>query len=137
MSRSSTLAAPPVFITSAEDIRQEIVGHMAEFCRSVRKVDPAEALAFIVADKYLASQAAHYAEAFAGHGIDPRRDNADLLAFRIGVYLDAAGSRGLERLPVFRALHWISLRRAFKSAMGAFASVTGVYHEMHLTCTKV
>jgi len=312
MSSSSALAGAPPSLTLVEDIRQEIVRHMAEFCRSVRKVDPAEALAFIVADKYLASQAAYYAEAFARHGIDPRRDRileigsgygfflaharrafgwnirgvepgeeefsgryelasrilhgndidpgrlvraagerlgfrdgcfdavisndvlehvgdpesvvresarvirrggllafnmpnyrwiyeghyntpwipamskplarryvallgrdpsyvdtlhflspriikrilarvpelrlthplergcTDFLALRIGAYLDAAGARGSDRrLPVFRALHWISLRRSFKSAMGAFATVTGVYHEMHLICTKV
>src|SRR5262249_31682067 len=61
------------------------------------------------------------------------RGCTDFLALRIGAYLDAAGARGSDRrLPVFRALHWISLRRSFKSAMGAFATVTGVYHEMHL-----
>jgi len=66
------------------------------------------------------------------------RGCTDFLALRIGAYLDAAGARGSDRrLPVFRALHWISLRRSFKSAMGAFATVTGVYHEMHLICTKV
>ena len=66
------------------------------------------------------------------------RGCADFLALRIGAYLDVAGSRGPNQsLLVLRALHWISLRRAFKRAMGAFASVTGVYHEMHLTCTKV
>jgi SAM-dependent methyltransferase len=63
---------------------------------------------------------------------------ADFLPLRIGAYLDAAGShhRKGASLYVFRALHWLSARSAFKSAMRRFASVTGVYHEMHLTGTK-
>ena len=37
---------------------------------------------------------------------------------------------------MFRALHRLSARSTFKSAMRRFASVTGVYHEMHLTGTE-
>jgi len=296
----------------SDDVRREIIQNMADFCKSVRKIDPEEALSFIVADKYLASQADYYAAAFARNGIDPcssrilevgsgygfflcqarsvlgwniwgiepgeeefsgrsdiasrilrlngvepgrlvrstgeslsfktgsfdavisndvlehvadpeavvresarvlrtggvlvfnvpnyrwiyeghyntpwipamskllarryvsllGRDPAyvdtlnflspgalketlrrvpelrlvhpleegcaDFLALRIGAYLDAADSRGRAGLSlrVFRALHWLSSRSAFKSALGAFASLTGVYHEMHLTGIK-
>ena len=296
----------------SEEIRREIIGNMADFCKTVRKIDPEEALSFIVADKYLSSQADYYAEAFARHRLDPRahrilevgsgygfflsyarsalgwniwgiepgeeefsgrhelasrflrlngveperlvrsagehlcfrtgsfdavisndvlehvvdpeavvresarglksggllafnmpnyrwiyeghyntpwipamskplarryvsllgRDPAyvdtlnflspgvikrilarvpelrllhpleegcaDFLPLRIGAYLDAAGShqRAGASLRLFRALHWLSGRPTFKSAMRAFASLTGVYHEMHLTSTK-
>jgi 2-polyprenyl-3-methyl-5-hydroxy-6-metoxy-1,4-benzoquinol methylase len=296
----------------SEEVRREIVRNMADFCRTVRKVDPEEALSFIVADKYLSSQADYYAEAFRRSGIDPRSSRilevgsgygfflsharsalgwniwgiepgeeefsgrselaseilrlngvepgrlvrsageslcfkagsfdavisndvlehvadpesvvresarvlrtggllafnmpnyrwiyeghyntpwipamskplarryvsllgrdpsyvdtlnflspgivkkilakvpelrlvhpleegcADFLPLRIGAYLDAAGShqRTGASLHAFRALHWLSGRAAFKSAMKRFASVTGVYHEMHLTSTK-
>lgn len=296
----------------SEEVRQAIVRNMAEFCRTVRKVDPEEALSFIVADQYLSSQADYYAQAFERVGIDPRtsrilevgsgygfflsharsvlgwniwgiepgeeefsgrselaaeilRSNgveagrllrsageglcfktgsfdavisndvlehvvdpeavvresarvlrrggllafnmpnyrwiyeghyntpwipamskplarryvsflgrdpayvdtlnflsprivkrmlakvpelrlvhpleegcADFLPLRIGAYLDAADSRERKgpSLHVFRALHWLSVRSAFKGAMRRFASVTGVYHEMHLTGTK-
>lgn len=296
----------------SEEVRQEIVGNMADFCRMVRKVDPEEALSFIVADKYLSSQADYYAEAFRRIGIDPRSSRilevgsgygfflsharsilgwniwgiepgeaefsgrselaseilrlngvepgrfvrsageglcfktgsfdavisndvlehvvdpeavvresarvlrrggllafnmpnyrwiyeghyntpwipamskplarryvsllgrdpayvdtlnflspgivkrilakvpelrlvhpleegcADFLPLRIGAYLEAAGSRhhAGASLHVFRALHWLSGRSAFKRAMRIFAGVTGVYHEMHLTGTK-
>jgi len=63
---------------------------------------------------------------------------ADFLPLRIQAYLDAAGSHERQgaSLHVVRALHWLSARPAFKSVMKRFASVTGVYHEMHLTGTK-
>jgi len=296
----------------SEEVRRAIVRNMANFCKSVRKVDPDEALSFIVADKYLSSQADYYAEAFARNGLDPRSSRilevgsgygfflaharsalgwniwgiepgeeefsgryelassilrlngvepgrlvrsagesicfkpgsfdavisndvlehvanpeavvresarvlrtggllafnmpnyrwiyeghyntpwipamskplarrfvsllgrdpayvdtlnflspgmikkilrkipelrlvhpleqgcADFLTLRIGAYLDAAGAhqRKGASLRVFRALHWLSDRAAFKSMMRVFAGVTGVYHEMHLTGTK-
>ena len=297
---------------SAEDVRREIIRNMADFCRSVRRIEPEEVLSFIVADKYLSSQADYYAGAFRRNGIDPRSSRilevgagygfflsharsalgwniwgiepgeeefsgrselasrilslngveparlvrsageslcfkpgsfdavisndvlehvvdpeavvresvrilrsggllafnmpnyrwiyeghyntpwipamskplarryvsllgrdpsyvdtlnflspgiikkilrkvpelhlvhpleqgcADFLPLRIGAYLDAAGSRpkGGTGLRMFRALHWLSARAAFKSAMRFFAGITGVYHEMHLTGTK-
>ena len=37
----------------SEEVRKEIVRNMTDFCRTVRKVDPEEALSFIVADQYL------------------------------------------------------------------------------------
>ena len=296
----------------SEEVRKEIVRNLTDFCRTVRKVDPEEALSFIVADQYLSSQADYYAEAFKRMGIDPRTSRilevgsgygfflsharsvlgwniwgiepgeeefsgrselaseilrlngveparlvrsageglcfktgsfdavissdvlehvvdpesvvresarvlrsggllafnmpnyrwiyeghyntpwipamskplarryvsllgrdpayvdtlnflsprivkrmlakvpelrlvhpleegcADFLPLRIRAYLDAAGShqRKGAGLHVFRALHWLSARSTFKSAMRRFASVTGVYHEMHLTGTK-
>ena len=296
----------------SEEVRQGIVRNMADFCRTVRKIDPEEALSFIVADQYLFSQADYYAEAFKRMGIDPRTSRilevgsgygfflsqarsvlgwniwgiepgeeefsgrselaaeilrvngvepgrlvrsageglcfktgsfdavisndvlehvvdpesvvresarvlrrggllafnmpnyrwiyeghyntpwipamskplarryvsllgrdpayvdtlnflspgiikrmlarvpelrlvhpleegcADFLPLRIGAYLDAAGSRARKgpSLHLFRALHWLSARSAFKGAMRRFARVTGVYHEMHLTGTK-
>jgi hypothetical protein len=50
----------------------------------------------------------------------------------------AAGfhQRARASIRLFRTLHWLSRRPAIKNARRAFASVTGVYHEMYLTSTK-
>ncbi|MBK9281071.1 MAG: class I SAM-dependent methyltransferase [Candidatus Obscuribacter sp.] len=44
---------------------------MDEFCRTVRKVDPMEALSFILAERYLRTQSEFYEQTFTKFGIDP------------------------------------------------------------------
>lgn len=65
---------------------------MTSFCRSVRKIDPEEALSFIVADKYLRSQADYYADVFRRNGVDPRTSRVLEVGSGYGFFL--AHARG-------------------------------------------
>jgi len=76
----------------SEEVRREIARNMADFCRTVRKVDPDEALSFIVADKYLSSQADYYADAFGRIGIDPRGSRILEVGSGYGFFLSHARS---------------------------------------------
>jgi len=76
----------------SEDIRRGIIQNMASFCKSVRKIDPEEALSFIVADKYLASQARYFAAAFARNRLDPRSSRILEVGCGYGLFLCQARS---------------------------------------------
>jgi hypothetical protein len=74
----------------SEEVRKELVRNLTDFCRTVRKVDPEEALSFIVADQYLFSQADYYAEAFKRMGIDPRTSRILEVGSGYGFFLSEA-----------------------------------------------
>jgi 2-polyprenyl-3-methyl-5-hydroxy-6-metoxy-1,4-benzoquinol methylase len=52
-------------------LRDRILSDHAEFCRNVRKIDPAEGLEFILNDRYVKSQSDYYQSIFDRYGIDP------------------------------------------------------------------
>jgi SAM-dependent methyltransferase len=73
-------------------IRSQILRDIEEFCRSVRRVDPEEALSYLMADEYLSSQTNYYLAAFRRHGVEPRSSRILEIGSGYGLFLSYARS---------------------------------------------